>query len=43
MKPGAYLVLPWHFRKELLEREAAALEAGVAFIFPLPTVEVFRK
>ncbi len=43
MKPDAFLVLPWHFRKELLEREAAALEAGVAFIFPLPTVEVFRK
>ncbi len=43
MQPGAYLCLPWHFRKELLEREAAALEDGVAFIFPLPTVEVFSK
>lgn len=37
MKPDYYLVLPWHFKKEFLEREK---NSGVKFIFPLPTVEI---
>lgn len=37
MKPDYYLVLPWHFKKEFLERESGS---GVKFIFPLPTVEI---
>jgi SAM-dependent methyltransferase len=40
MNPDYYLVLPWHFRKEFLEREAAALDRGVGMIFPLPQLEV---
>jgi hypothetical protein len=40
MKPDAYLVLPWHFRAEFLEREAAARAEGVKFIFPLPDIEI---
>lgn len=36
-KPDYYLVLPWHFRKEFLEREK---NTGVKFIFPLPNVEI---
>jgi SAM-dependent methyltransferase len=40
MKPDAYLVLPWHFRAEFLEREAAARAQGVQFIFPLPDIEI---
>jgi len=40
MKPDYYLVLPWHFKKEFLERERAILEAGIRMIFPLPTIEI---
>jgi C-methyltransferase C-terminal domain/Putative zinc binding domain/Methyltransferase domain len=42
-RPDFYLVLPWHFRDEFLEREKALLEAGTGMIFPLPEVEVFQK
>jgi SAM-dependent methyltransferase len=42
MKPDYYLVLPWHFRDEFLEREKAILNDGVGFIFPLPTIEMVR-
>jgi len=41
-KPDYYLVLPWHFRPEIVERESAALAAGVGLIFPLPKIEVVR-
>jgi 2-polyprenyl-3-methyl-5-hydroxy-6-metoxy-1,4-benzoquinol methylase len=40
MKPDYYLVLPWHFKKEFLEREKATMESGVKMIFPLPAVEI---
>jgi hypothetical protein len=40
MKPDYYLVLPWHFRKEFLERERTILESGIRMIFPLPTIEI---
>lgn len=43
MKPDYYLVLPWHFKKEFLEREKVALEAGTGFIFPLPEIEVIKR
>jgi len=39
-KPDYLLVLPWHFRENLLEREAAYLSAGGRMIFPLPTIEI---
>jgi len=39
-KPDFYLVLPWHFKREFLERERAILEAGTAMIFPLPEMTV---
>ena len=42
MKPDFYLVLPWHFRQEFLEREKATLAAGTGLIFPLPTIEIVR-
>lgn len=41
-KPDYYLVLPWHFRKEIVQRESAMLAAGGGLIFPLPTIEVVR-
>ncbi len=43
MKPDYYLVLPWHFREEFLEREKALLDQGVGFIFPLPTIEIIKR
>lgn len=38
--PDYLLVLPWHFRKEIIEREKPFLEAGGQFIFPFPHFEV---
>lgn len=43
MNPDYYLVLPWHFREEFIEREKEMLERGVGFIFPLPTIEIVKK
>ena len=43
MKPDYYLVLPWHFRDEFLDREKAFLDAGGGFIFPLPTIETIKR
>ena len=43
MKPDYYLVLPWHFKDEFVEREKETLRRGTAFIFPLPTVEIVRS
>jgi 2-polyprenyl-3-methyl-5-hydroxy-6-metoxy-1,4-benzoquinol methylase len=40
MKPDYYLVLPWHFADEFIERERAILEQGTAMIFPLPEVKI---
>lgn len=38
--PDYYLVGPWHFRAEIVEREKAAIAAGTRFIFPLPRLEI---
>jgi len=43
MKPDVYLVLPWHFRRELIQREAEFLNNGGQFLFPLPTPELVGK
>ncbi len=43
MKPDYYLVLPWHFRREFLERESAAIRAGTKMLFPLPDIQVVDK
>jgi SAM-dependent methyltransferase len=40
MEPDYYLVLPWHFRSEFVERERETLKRGTKFIFPLPQIEV---
>ena len=40
MKPEYYLVLPWHFKKEILKREIQARKKGTKFIFPLPKFEI---
>lgn len=43
MNPDYYLVLPWHFKAEFVEREKATLEKGIGFIFPLPKIEIYKK
>ena len=40
IKPDYFLVLPWYFKNEFLEREKEYLSSGGKFIFPLPKFEV---
>ena len=40
IKPHFYLVLPWHFKNEILIREKNIRKKGTKFIFPLPKVTV---
>ena len=42
MKPDYYLVLPWHFKEEFLEREQKAIADGTGFIFPLPAIDIIK-
>ena len=39
-KPDYFLVLPWHFRVGILEREQKFLRDGGKFIFPCPEIEI---
>ena len=41
IKPNYYLVLPWHFKKEILKREKQTISNGSKFIFPLPKPIVY--
>lgn len=38
--PDYFLVLPWHFKAGILEREKDYRERGGKFIFPLPHIEI---
>lgn len=40
MMPDYYLVLPWHFKNEILKREKKMRLNGTKFIFPLPNLKV---
>lgn len=40
LKPDFYLVLPWHFKKEILKREIKIRKKGTRFIFPLPKLTI---
>jgi len=40
LNPDYYLVLPWHFKKEILVREKKIRKKGTKFIFPLPKMQV---
>lgn len=40
LKPDYFLVLPWHFKKGIVEREKAYLATGGQILFPLPKLEV---
>ena len=43
MTPDYYLVLPWHFKNEFLDREKDTIARGAGLIFPLPKIEIFKK
>ncbi len=40
LNPDYYLVLPWHFKHHILEKETEFLQQGGKFIFPLPEIEI---
>ncbi len=40
MEPDYFLVLPWHFKEGILQRERAFLDRGGKFIFPFPEIEI---
>lgn len=43
MLPDYYLVLPWHFKAEFIEREKEILDKGTGLIFPLPEIEIVKR
>lgn len=40
LNPDYFLVLPWHFKHSILEREKEFIQNGGKFIFPLPVIEI---
>ena len=40
MNPDYYLVLPWHFRSGIVQREKQYLAGGGRMIFPFPEIEI---
>lgn len=40
MRPDYFLVLPWHFKPGIVQREHEYLAAGGKLIFPLPEIEI---
>lgn len=40
MQPDYMLVLPWHFRNSIIQRESEYLSKGGRLIFPLPEIEI---
>ncbi len=40
MQPDYFLVLPWHFKDGILQREAEFLANGGRMIFPFPEIEI---
>lgn len=42
MQPDYFLVLPWHFKDNIIEREKEFLAKGGKLIFPLPNIEIIE-
>jgi len=40
LKPDYFMVLPWHFRDNIVEREEAYLRNGGGLIMPLPKIDI---
>ena len=43
MRPDYYVVLPWHFKSNILPRVREILDRGAKFIFPLPDIKIIGK
>lgn len=43
MNPTHYLVMPWHFKENILKREYDYILSGGKFIFPLPEIHIVDK
>ena len=41
-RAASFLVLPWHFREEIQERERGWVAGGGTLIFPLPQVAIVK-
>jgi NDP-4-keto-2,6-dideoxyhexose 3-C-methyltransferase len=39
-RPDAFLVLPWHFRTNILKRAKPIFDRGISLLFPLPAIEL---
>ena len=42
INPDYMLVLPWHFKNFILQKEKKYLDNGGKMIFPLPDIEMFN-
>lgn len=42
MKPDYFIVLPWHFKDNIIHREQGFLKKGGKLLFPLPRPEVIK-
>ena len=43
LKPDFFLVMPWHFKKEIVLREKIFLNKGGKLVFPLPKIQIIGK
>lgn len=41
--PNFLLVLPWHFREEIIEREYEFLDGGGQLVFPFPSFDIVAR
>jgi hypothetical protein len=39
--PDFFLVLPWHFKENILKKDMHILKKGVKYIFPLPSIRAY--
>ena len=42
-KPDYYLVLPWHFKNFIIQKEHEFIKNGGKLIFPLPNIEIISN
>jgi NDP-4-keto-2,6-dideoxyhexose 3-C-methyltransferase len=43
LKPDGFMILPWHFRSFIEQKEAAFVEQGGSLVFPLPELTVVGR
>jgi hypothetical protein len=42
MKPDYFVVLPWHFKENIITRENLFLKQGGKLLFPLPDLKIVK-